>query len=160
MQKRFFTPFFVYKGACSSECYSKGTRNHWQVVQKLCSKKLKKCYIKRRSKIGFKNISLLHDNAPAQKSKIVTAFLRSERVIILSHPPYSSDLAPCDSFLFPRVKKHMAGKRYTSRHSVGSAVYQCIKGIPTEDYKNAFKRWIHRLKLCVSNNVDYFEGMK
>ena len=54
----------------------------------------------------------------------------------------------------------IAGMTDTSRQSVGSALYQCMKGLRTEDYENAFKRWIHRLKLCVSDNGDYFKGMK
>ena len=79
---------------------------------------MKSYYIKRRAKTGFKNIRLFHDNAPAHKSKIVTEFLRSERVTALPHPQYSPDLAPCDFFLFPRVEKHLAEKIYTSRQSV------------------------------------------
>ena len=57
---------------------------------------------KRRPKTGFKNINLFHDNAPAHKSKIVTEVLRSERVTVLPHPPYSPDLAPCDFFSFSK----------------------------------------------------------
>ena len=59
-------------------------------------KKLKKYYQKRRPAIGFKHVRLLHDNAPAHTSAIVTAFLKKEKVIVLPHPPYSPDLAPCD----------------------------------------------------------------
>ena len=159
-KKVLYAIFFDIKGHVIQIVVPKGRGITGKFYKNCVLKKLKSYYIKRRPKTGFKNIRLLHDNAPAHKSKIVTEFLRSERVTVLPHPPYSPDLAPCDFFLFPRVKKHLAGKRYTSRESVGSAVYQCMKGIPTEDYENAFKRWIHRLKLCVSNNGDYFEGMK
>ena len=52
-------------------------------------------------------------------------FLASEKVKVLNHPPYSPDLSPCDFFLFPRLKKMLSGNKYTSRSSLGSAIYQC-----------------------------------
>ena len=32
--------------------------------------------------------------------------LKSKKLNVLSHPPYSQDLAPCDFFLFPQLKKN------------------------------------------------------
>ena len=69
-------------------------------------KKLKKYWQKQRPATGFKHVRLLHDNAPAHTSAIVTAFLKKEKVTVLPHPappPYSPDLAPCDFFLFPKL---------------------------------------------------------
>ena len=43
-------------------------------------KKLKKYYQKWRPATGFKHVRLLHDNAPAHTSAIVTAFLKKEKV--------------------------------------------------------------------------------
>jgi len=40
-------------------------------------------------------------------------FNASEGVQLLSHPPYSPDLAPCDFFLFPHVKKQIRGAQTT-----------------------------------------------
>jgi len=34
------------------------------------------------------------------------------------HPPYSPDLAPCDFFLFPRMKGQIKGKRFADGHEV------------------------------------------
>ena len=34
---------------------------------------------------------------------------------LAAHPPYSPDLAPSDNFLFPNMKKHLAGKQYRRR---------------------------------------------
>ena len=51
-------------------------------------------------------------------------------------------------------------RKYDSRNAVVSAVYQCLKRIPKTDYENAFRKWLKRLKLCVSHNGEYFEGNK
>ena len=34
--------------------------------------------------------------------------------MVCPHPPYSPDLAPCDFWLFPKVKITMKGKRFES----------------------------------------------
>ena len=44
----------------------------------------------------------------------------------------------------------LSGNKYTSRSSLGSAIYQCLQQIPKEDYLSAFHDWIKRLQKCVS----------
>ena len=51
-------------------------------------------------------------------------FVASEKVKVLNHPPYSPDLSPYDFFLFPKLKKMLSGNNYTSRSSLGSAIYK------------------------------------
>lgn len=123
-------------------------------------KKVKNYYLKRRPKTGIRHICLIHDNAPAHKSKIVQDYLLQETINQLPHPPYSPDLSPCDFFLFPRLKKMLSGRRYNSRNALGSAIYQCLNSIPKADYFSAFRSWIARLEKCVSVKGEYFEGMK
>ena len=43
---------------------------------------------------------------------------------------------------------------------LGSAIYQCLQGIPNKDYFSAFTDWISRLEKCVSVKGAYFEGLK
>jgi hypothetical protein len=108
----------------------------------------------------MRGLFLLHDNAIPHKADIVKIFLESKRVTVLNHPSYSPDLAPCDFFLFLRLKKHLQGRRYRTRNGLGSALYQLCRGIPQEDYKKAFQNWIKRLKSCILFKGDYFEGLK
>ncbi|XP_018308488.1 histone-lysine N-methyltransferase SETMAR-like [Mycetomoellerius zeteki] len=67
------------------------------------------------------------DNAPAHSSVVATAKLVELRYELLSHPPYSPDLALCDFFLFPNLKKWLGGKRFTSNEEViaETEVYFC-----------------------------------
>ena len=41
---------------------------------------------------------------------------------VLAHAPYSPDLAPCDYWLFARVKEHLQGKRFESDDDSNTAV--------------------------------------
>ena len=91
--------------------------------------------------------------------RLLSLFLASEKVKVLNHPPCSPDLSPCDFFLFPRLKKMLSGNKYTSRSSLGSAIYQCLQQIPKEDYSSAFRDWVKRSQKCVSVKGEYFEGL-
>ena len=105
--------------------------------------------------------STFYMTTPPHKCEVVMSFLASEKVRVLNHPPYSPDLSPCDFFLFPRLKKMLSGNKYTSRSSLGSAIYQCLQQIhvPKEDYLSAFRDWVKRLQKCVSVKGEYFEGL-
>ena len=113
-------------------------------------KKVKEFYNKKPPSKGWSGVHLLHDNTSSHKCEAVKSFKASEKVKILNHPPYSSDLSPCDFFLFPRLKKMLSGNKYTSSSSLGSAIYQCLQQIPKEDYLSAFRDWVKRLQKCVS----------
>ena len=82
--------------------------------------------------------STFYMTTPLLMCEVVKSFLASEKVKVLNHPTYSLDLSPCDFFLLPRLKTMLSGNKYTSRSSLGSAVYQCLQQIPKEDYLSAF----------------------
>ena len=76
-------------------------------------------------------------NGSSHKAAIVREYLKQEKVVELPHSPYSPDLAPCDFFLFLRLKKHLAGRKYQTRKNLGSAIlnlgsaiFQCLNSIP------------------------------
>jgi histone-lysine N-methyltransferase SETMAR len=51
---------------------------------------------------------LHHDSTPAYTSLKTTEFV-TNNVVIVPHPPYSLDLAPCDFALFPELKMKLKG---------------------------------------------------
>jgi hypothetical protein len=57
------------------------------------------------------NWILHHCNAPAHRAVTTNEFLAKHNLSLLPHPPYSPDLAPCNFFLFPQLKKTMKGRR-------------------------------------------------
>ena len=101
--------------------------------------------LSRRPATGLCGVRLLHDNASSHKATIVREYLKQEKVVELPHPPYSPDLAPCDSRL-----KNTSLEENIKREKI----------IPRKDYENAFKNWIKRLKLCLSHSGEYFEGLR
>ena len=47
------------------------------------------------------------DNVPVHNSILVTHYLTKMGIKTVPHPPYSPDLAPCDFWLFPMLKKNL-----------------------------------------------------
>ena len=92
--------------------------------------KVKTRYEPRRPATSLRGLCLIHDNVPAHKCVLVQDFLKEEKVVQLSHPPYLPDRSPCDVFLFPLLKKTLSGRCYESRSALGSAIYQRLQGIP------------------------------
>jgi hypothetical protein len=39
-------------------------------------------------------------------------FLEEQKMAVMPHPPYSPDLAPCDFFLFQKMKLKLKGHRF------------------------------------------------
>ena len=159
-KKVLYAIFFSGEGVAIKVPVKKGKSIIGKYYKDVILKKQKKYYQKGRPATGFKHVRLLHDNAPAHASAKVTACLKKEKVTVLPHPAYSLDLAPCDFFLFPKLKSFFAGRKYQSRQALGSAIPQYLITVPKSAYRDAFKKWIHRLKLCIASHGEYFEGMK
>ena len=60
---------------------------------------LREC-VRRRRPDMWKNASLIlhHDNAPAHNALSLKRYLAKNNIPVMEHPPYSTDLAPCDFF--------------------------------------------------------------
>ena len=52
------------------------------------------------------------DNAPGHNSIFVTDYLTKMGIMTVPYPPYSPDLAPCDFWLFPKLKEKFRDCRY------------------------------------------------
>ena len=116
-------------------------------------------YMGTRPRTGMWGLKLLHDNAPAHCSAVVQGYLKTQGFKTLPHSAYSPDLAPCDFWLNPVIKKCLSGRKFETRTAVGRALFQCTDSIPKCDYKSALKNWIKHLKKCVEVKGEYFEGL-
>ena len=69
---------------------------------------------------------------------------------------YSSDLAPCDFFLFPRMKGQLKGKRFADVSEVKTL--EVLNNISTEEFQKCFQQWKKRWYKCIESKGEYFEG--
>jgi hypothetical protein len=45
-------------------------------------------------------------------------FLAKHKMAVNPHPPFSHDLAPCDFFLFPKMKLKLKGRRFDTNEEI------------------------------------------
>jgi hypothetical protein len=77
---------------------------------------------------------------------------------VIPHQPYFPDLAPCDFFLFPKMKLKLKERRFDTieeRH----AESQRVLDTPTKkDFQEAFQKWRRRWDRCLYAEGNFFEG--
>ena len=75
-------------------------------------------------------------------------------------PPYNPDLAPCDFWLFPKLKGKFRGYRYETIEGMKEATTKVIDTLTQEDSHNGtFQKLLERYK-CIAGGGDYFEEDK
>ena len=70
------------------------------------------------------------------------------------HPPYSPDLAPCDFWLFSKLR----GCRYETTEEMEEAVTKVIDTLTQEDFHGAFQKLLEGYNTCIAAGGDYFKG--
>ena len=70
------------------------------------------------------------------------------------HIPYSPDLAPCDFWLFSKLR----GCRYETIEEMKEAVTKFIDMLTQEDFHGALQKLLARYNKCIAAGEDYFEG--
>ena len=68
--------------------------------------------------------------------------------------PYSSNLAPCDFWLFPKLRDC----RYERIEEMKEAVTKFIDTLKQEDFHGALQKLLERHKKHIAAGGDYFEG--
>jgi len=76
----------------------------------------------------------------------------------MDHPPYSPDLAPCDFWLFPKLKNALKGQRFADLSDIQHNVKTLLQGTLENDFQDCFWPWHHRLMKCIASQGEYFKG--
>ena len=94
------------------------------------------------------------DNTPVYNSILVTHYLTKMGINLVPHRPYSPDLAPCDFWLFPKLR----GCCYETIEEMKEAVTKVIDTLTQEDFHGALQKLLERYNKCIAAGGDYFEG--
>jgi len=104
-------------------------------------KKLRERICKKQPELCQSNLWILyHNNGPAHRCFVVSQFLVAYRAIMLEHPAYSPDLAPCNFFLIDKIKDAMRGTLFGSVEAVKAEAARLLKAIPASDWTKCFER--------------------
>ena len=96
----------------------------------------------------------LQDNAPFHNSIRVKDYLTKMGIETAPHPPYSPEFAPCDFWLFLKLR----GCRYETIEEKKEAVMKVIDTLIQEDIHGAFLKFLERYNMCIEPEENSSKG--
>ncbi|KDR06482.1 hypothetical protein L798_04224, partial [Zootermopsis nevadensis] len=67
-------------------------------------------------------------------------------------------LAPCDFFLFPKLKIQLKGRRFETIEEIQAESQMVLDRLTKKDFQGCFHTWQGRWDRCVHSQGNYFEG--
>ncbi|UYV74764.1 hypothetical protein LAZ67_12000855 [Cordylochernes scorpioides] len=133
--KVMLTVFFDYQGIVHREFQQQGSTiiadSYLGVLRRL-----REAIRKKRPELWRSNSWILHhDNAPAHTTLKISRFLQDHSTSVFPQPPCSPDLAPCDFFLFGKLKKKKLKRRKFQSIEEIKVESKAMKAIPKTDYQ-------------------------
>ena len=155
--KSMITVFFKSIGPVLIDCLDKGeTIDHKYYIKYCLTPAIQEVW-EQRPISGTTNFKILHDNAKVYVAKKVKSYLEEEGMATIRHPPYSPDLAPCDFWLFDKIKLSLTD--HASAQSLKKQITEILMSIPKEEYRKTFEKYLERMQLCINNKGEYFEHL-
>ena len=156
--KTLLTVFFDYKGIVHHEYAPHGqTVNQVYYIEVL--QRLRDAIRRKRPELhSTSEWQLHHDNAPAHSAQRVQQFLAKHNISLVRQPPYSPDLAPCDFFLFPKIKTKLKGRRFQDVTEIKENATRELRAIPEQAFQECFQQWKIRWNKCIASEGHYFEA--
>jgi transposase len=82
-----------------------------------------------------------HSKTAEFRRCLFVIFWAKSNTVVTPQPLYSPDMAPCDFFLFPKMKKTLKGRHFTSIYDIKSASLNELKTISKIEFEKCFKDW-------------------
>jgi hypothetical protein len=89
-------------------------------------------------------MQLHHVNAPSHTSFLTQQFLVKYKIALIPHPVYSPDSAPCDFFLFPKMKLKLKGRWVDTIEEIQAESQRVLDTLTEKDFQEVLhkrKRW-------------------
>ena len=102
-------------------------------------------------------ITLHYDNVSSHTLAQTTTFMSTQNIDLMSHAPYSPDLAPNGFFLFPYVNNKMKGQRFSTPEEAVDAFRMHVLVILQTECQKCFDNWFKRMQKCIALNGEYID---
>ena len=94
------------------------------------------------------DITLVHN------SLLVTDYLTKMGIKTVPQPPYTPDLAPCDFWLFPKLR----GCHNETIKKMKESLTKVIDTLTQEDFHGALQKLLERYNKCIATRGNYVKG--
>ena len=154
--KVFATIFWDCRGIVLIDYLSKGrtvTGDYYSKLLTRVNDKLRSS----RPNLQRKTVLFHHDNASPHTCALTQAKMKELGFKNVEHPAYSPDLAPSDYFLFKNLKKHLAGKKFSTDEEVMGAVEAHFGAKDERYFSEGLKAIENRWERCIELGGEYIE---
>jgi hypothetical protein len=77
---------------------------------------------------------------------------------VIPHPPYSSDLAPYDFFLFSKNKLQLKRRRFDTIEGIQAESHRVLDTLTEKDFQEVFQKLRRRWDRCLYAGGNYFDS--
>ena len=102
-------------------------------------------------------VILQHNNARPHVAKPVKTYLETFKWEVLSHPPYSSDIAPSDYYLFRSMANGLVDQMFRSYEDIEKWLGSWIASKDEYFYRNGIRALPELWAKVLANDEQYFE---
>ena len=96
--------------------------------------------------------------ADRKQQRVAQQFVAKNKIAVIPHPLYSPDLAPCDFFLFSKMKLKLKGRRFDTITEIQAETQKVLNTLTEKDFQEAFQKWRRWWDRCLHSGGNYFEG--
>jgi hypothetical protein len=77
---------------------------------------------------------------------------------VIPHSPYSPYLAPCEFFLFPKMKLKLIGRWFVTTEEIQAKSQTMLDTLTEKDFQEVFQKWRRWWDQCLRVGRNYFDG--
>jgi hypothetical protein len=77
----------------------------------------------------------------------------THNITLVPHPPYSSDLPPCDFSLLPQLKMKLKGHHVDTMDVIEAESQAALNTLTEYDFEDTFKKWQKRWRRLYTRSV-------
>jgi hypothetical protein len=123
-------------GLCITVMHQMAKEYYLEIICHLCDA----VQCKRTDLWSSHNWQLHHDNALAHSSHLIHSFLGKHGIPVVRQAPYSPDMAPCDFWLFPKLKRPLKSFHFDSHENIMRNATKELKSLPEEAFQKCFRK--------------------
>ncbi len=105
----------------------------------------------------FRSMDLMNDKLSNCEMRATIKFFTVKGLSHRIHSLYSLDYAPCDHHLFPALKDHLGGKRFSSEAELDTEISLFFSKIDPSFYHLRIEKLVSRYNKCLDLLGEYVE---
>jgi hypothetical protein len=149
--------FFRYPGCFDGRVFRQKPEENQQCYIEIVTK-LRESVRRKQQELWRNRWILNQDNAKAHKALSIKQCLTNKNITLLGHPSNLPDLAPCEFYLFPRIKSALKRTIFLWVENLKTKMSEIINSRTQHEPRNYFEHWQHCMQLCVNSEGNYIEG--